>query len=423
MTTEQFYGPAPDDTAPDATGTPAEGPARRRGSRAARRLLVAALVLLLVLVLAFFGGGGWYFAGRIHEDALVVRHPASSYGQTVVAIGDGTVTIADPADEQPVLDGHAAWGVRWTDSPESEGDGGDGYGQLLGEGTGDDDVTRRLRVLSGDPPDVGDVVDLDRAAFPDDPEVALGVPVRDVELTSPAGTFPAWLADGDQQTWAVLVHGKGGDRAEMLRLMRSTVRAGLPSLAITYRNDAGVAPSDDGRYGYGASEWPEVRSAVRYAVGHGARDVVLVGASMGGGIVASYAEKVGTDPLVGVVLDAPMLDLSDTVAYGASQEPLPLFGHVPPPLTWVAQRFTTARFGLDWDAVDYLDHAAFTRVPTLVLHGDDDLTVPIRTSVRVAAAHPGTVELVRFPGAGHVASWNEDPDGYDAAVIAFLDRL
>ena len=383
----------------------------------------SAVVAAVVLSLLFLGGGGWHFAGRIDEDALAVRPTRPAYGQTVSGVGAGAVTIADPADEQPVLDGDQVWGIRWTDSPESQGDGGDGWGQIHGDGTGDDDVTRRLRVLQGDPPDVGDVVDLDRAAFPDDPEVALGRTVQEVTLTSPLGEFPAWYADSTGDTWAILVHGKGGSRTEMLRLMRNTVDAGLPSLDITYRNDLGVPASPDGRYGYGATEWPELRAAVRYAHGHGAEDVVLVGASMGGAVIASYVDRVGTDGIAGLVLDSPMLDLSRTVAYGASQEPLAVLGHVPAPLTWVAQRLTTLRFGLDWDEVDYLDEPRVAELRTLVLHGDADLTVPIDVSERLAADDPQLVTLERFPGAGHVASWNADPDRYDALVMSFLKGL
>ena len=36
------------------------------------------------------------------------------------------------------------------------------------------------------------------------------------------------------------------------------------------------------------------------------------------------------------------------------------------------------------------------------------------------AALPGQVQLVEFPGAGHVDSWRSDPARYDAAVRRFL---
>jgi fermentation-respiration switch protein FrsA (DUF1100 family) len=111
------------------------------------------------------------------------------------------------------------------------------------------------------------------------------------------------------------------------------------------------------------------------------------------------------------------------VSYGAEQEPLPVFGHVPAPLTWTAKQLTSLRYGVDWDATDYLDDTRWLRVPTLVLHGSDDTTVPLRTSEELRANRPDRVTLVVVPGAEHVESWNVDPTAYDEAVARFLRMM
>ena len=394
-----------------ATGTTTP-PRRGTARRVARGAGMALVGLLVFLVLAFFLGGGWYFSGQIYADGLKVKHPVPSYGQEVVAVGDGTITIADPADEEPVLDGDAVYGLEW--------DGG--YGQISGDGTGDDEVTRDFTLLSGEPPHEGTVVSPDRPAF-DDPGAALGRDVEDVTFDADLGALGAWYVPGSSSTWAVLVHGKGGEPAEMLRMMRTTVDAGLPSMAISYRNDAGAPQDPSGLYQFGRTEWHDLDAAVGYATEHGADHVVLVGASMGGGIIASYLRHVPDAPVTGVVLDSPMLAFGETVAYGAEQEPLPVFGHVPTPLTWTAKQIASLRYDVDWAATDYLDDTSWLDVPALVIHGSDDSTVPLRTSEQLAASAPDRVSLTVVPDAEHVEAWNVDPAAYDEELSRFLDGL
>jgi len=60
---------------------------------------------------------------------------------------------------------------------------------------------------------------------------------------------------------------------------------------ISYRNDAGAPQDPSGMLRYGLTEWQDLAATVRYAIGHGARQLLLVGYSMGGAIVASFLER------------------------------------------------------------------------------------------------------------------------------------
>jgi uncharacterized protein len=389
-----------------------------RPSRVARRLVAVVAIVGAALMLLFYGAGGWYFSGAIKADGLMVVSDVAEYDHEVVAAETGSITVTHPDDAETVLDGNNVWGVRWarlTSASES------GYGQLSGNGTGTADVTRDFRVLAGQAPRPGDVAELDRSAFPDDPEVALGLPVQ--EVTYGKAELAAWYVPGVATTWAILVHGKGEDRTEMLRMMQSTVGHGLPSLAITYRNDIGAQADDSGRYQFGRTEWADLDAAVRYAQERGADQLVLVGASMGGAIIASYLQHVPEAPVSALVLDSPMLDFAATVSHGASQRSLPLIGHVPESLTWTAKRIATLRYDLDWSEYEYLTDTSWLHVPTLVIHGTNDKTVPLSLSRQLAQARPDHVELVVVPAAGHVASWNTDPDAYDAKLTRFLESV
>ena len=394
-----------------------------RRPRRARSLVRGAAIVVALLVLLFFAGGGWYFAGAIHEDALAVDPWEPQYGQNILEADETSVTISDPADEQPILDGPDTWGIQWRS----------GYGQVHGPGTapgpsepdpavvsiGQGQVMRDFTLLSGRLPRPDEPIAVDRAAFPfDDPAAAVGEEVQDV-VYGP-DHLPAWFVPGEGTTWAVLVHGKGATRAEMLRMMRTTVAAGLPSLAIGYRNDEGVDSDPSGIYQFGRTEWKDLGAAVEYAHAQGAEDVVLVAASMGAAISAAYLEHADDPPVRALFLDSPMLDFGETVSYGAGQRSLPLIGTVPEPLTWTAKQIAALRWDVEWAAVDYLDDTSWVSVPTMVVHGDSDLTVPLRSSEQLVRAEPDLVELEEFKGAGHVASWNSDEDRYGDLLARFL---
>ncbi len=195
----------------------------------------------------------------------------------------------------------------------------------------------------------------------------------------------------------------------------------MPVLDITYRNDVGAPDDPSGRLQYGATEWQDLDAAVTWATQNGADDVVLVGQSMGGGVVASFLENSQQADVVSrVVLDAPMLSLGEAVAYGA-RDALPGGWAVPAPVIWAAEQLTSLRYGVDWSAVDYLDDTSWVRVPTLVVHGTGDPRVPVTLSQQLAAAEPELVTLETFPDAQHVESWNFDRARYTDLVGSFLD--
>lgn len=378
----------------------------------------------LVLVLVFFLGGGWYFSGRIRSDGLAVKSYPVERTLTVAPEAVGTLSIRSSDPKQAtMLQAPSTYGVKWRAG---------GYGRVSGPvlSQGGGQVTRRFEAVTGDPPRKGEKAELDLVAFPDDPSFALGPKVEEVTYTSSRGTFPAFFVGGKgaqgKRTWAILVHGKGGSRMEMYRMARSTVAAGLPSLDITYRNDEEGSTDPSGYYQYGRTEWRDLSGAVAYATSHGAERVVLGADSMGGGIVASYLRhRTATESpqVVGLVLDAPMLDFGETVSFGARQVEVPLLGHVPESLTWTAKQIASTRFDIDWAALDYLTDPTWLTMPTLVFHGTSDTTVPISTSRALAKDEPDLVTLVETKGVEHVRSWNADPQAYDGHIRTFLDGL
>jgi hypothetical protein len=242
-----------------------------------------------------------------------------------------------------------------------------------------------------------------------------------VTFAGPLGDHAAWYTNGPSSTWVILVHGNSMSRLDSLRWLPGLVDAGYPTLTITYRNDEDAPEDPSGLLRYGETEWADLDAAVRYALDEGADRVALFGTSMGGGIVESF---LASSELAGrteaVILDAPMLDFSETVDDNAAREPLVGPINVPASLTWVAKQIASFRYDLEWKELDYIADGGLAEVPTLILHGTEDLTVPIATSREAAEVFPDSVTLMECAGADHIECWNQDPDAVSAEVTNFL---
>ena len=390
-------------------------PSKRR--RWPGRLLVGVLVFAALL----YVGGGWYFSNLIDSRALDgaarredFAHP--TYDLTITGIGPSSIQLTPIGDGPSSLALNGSWGLRW--------DGGYGQvGDVQATGLGPDAnaVERRFRLFSGTSPGQGTQAQLDPRAYPEGPW-NVNVPYDDVKVKGPLGDYPAWYTDGVRDTWVILVHGNSTSRLDNVRMLRALFDAGYPTLTISYRNDPDTPEDPSGKLRYGLTEWADLEAAVVHAQKQGAKDVVLYGDSMGGGVIAEFLRRSDLAPKVrAVVFDAPMLDFSQTVDDNASRETLPVLPlPLPPSLVATAKWMAGWRFDVDWRAMDYLSDPSVYDVPFLVFHGDADTTVPIATSQAFAAARPDLVTLVTCPGANHIECWNVDRAVYEAQMLAFV---
>jgi len=366
------------------------------------------------LTAAILASSSWYFAEKIRSEALAVEP-----GAAILAYDDARFVGLSPGQaqliaigDQPALSKPELYGVAWQ--------GGAGHlGASVAVSNGR--VTRPLTVTSGLAPKAGQLAALDRAYFLGDAETALGIPVKDIAVPSPGGPLPAWYFPGRSRTVVIGVHGQNGTRKDLLRVVDIVHHMGFPALAVTYRNDLGVAPDPSGYLRHGQTEWHDIEAAVRWSLAHGAVSVVLVGQSMGGGVAAAFLKYSPLAPAVArVVLDAPMLDLHAAVNYQVARHSTPVIGRLLAPVVWTAERIASVRFGVDWSAAAYLDETTWLKVPALITHGDDDIRVPVSISAALKELQPSLVTLEVFPGAGHLESWNIDRPRYTSLVESFL---
>ena len=383
------------------------------------KVIVVLTFLTLIVVVASYGIGGWYFSSEIRSGALQVHPPEGGPFDMTLDRGEAEAIVlrGDP-DAANILD-DGRFGLVWESGRSLVG------GIMSKETSAGISTVYRERITGEEIPPPGSPVRLDPFIWAGDPQTALGIPFAEIEYPAEGGSVGAWYVEGTTSTWAIFVHGKGAPRTEALRLLSLAVDRGYHAMVIDYRNDAGEPPDPSGFYRYGLTEWQDVASAVRYARSNGAQDVVMVGYSMGGANVVSFLlESPLSAQTAAVILDSPVLNFGATIDYAAAQTTLPLTTiAVPGSLTAVAKWIAGWRFDVDWTASDYVSQWRDMKTPMLIFQGTGDTTVPPGPAEDLARNRPDLVSLVEPEGVGHVLAWNADPEGYEAAVNAFLDDL
>jgi uncharacterized protein len=262
--------------------------------------------------------------------------------------------------------------------------------------------------------------------FAGPPDRALGMRTDYVEVLTELGTMPAWVirAQGDSARWAVLVHGRGARRDEALRAVKPLHDNGINVMIPSYRNDLGARRGPDGRYNLGLSEWRDIEDAGLAAVQRGARELILVGWSMGGAIVLQTLSRSWlADHVSHVVLDAPVIDWGDVLAHHARVRGVPApVGGLSRALMgrrW-ARRLVGVHHPVDVARTNWVARAGELRHPVLLIHSVDDEFVPVGPSQQLAEVRPDLVRMERWDTARHTKEWNVDPQRWERSVAQFV---
>ncbi|MFJ8787117.1 alpha/beta hydrolase [Streptomyces sp. NPDC102476] len=377
---------------------------------------------------ALAAGTAGIIAGRIASDAGLKASPGRPLpGEprlTVHSTAAGRITLTrDLAALRPGTYGLAGDASHAVVGPV-----------LAAEQHSADTVVRRLERVTHGTLEPGDKVWLTPNTYVGNPRSVLGLDHTDVEIPGELGTLPAWFVPGTRDTWVIAVHGLGTTREHAMNLMEFLHRLGFPVLAPTHRGDAGAPRPPDGLNHFGDTEWRDLDAAMAFAVGHGARRLVLHGWSTGATMaLRAAAQSDLRDRVRGLVLDSPVLSWERTLRALAAAR------HTPGVLLPLAVRAAQGRTGLPSDhfglyadrTVPYADHENRTDdmgpdrppPPTLIFHGPDDTIAPWDLSRHLAGTHPDRIALHTVRQAPHAAMWNADPSGYEEALRRFLTPL
>ena len=144
------------------------------------------------------------------------------------------------------------------------------------------------------------------------------------------------------------------------------------------------------------------------------RPIILLGISMGGATVVAASELEMPKAVKCIVSDCPYAVLRDILISTAGKMGFPSW--VYPLINLAARMFCKIRIS---DG-DFIKSAQSTRLPILIIHGEDDGFVPASMSERLAKANPNMIRRITFPGAHHGTSYLTDRDRYMREVDSFV---
>lgn len=239
--------------------------------------------------------------------------------------------------------------------------------------------------------------------FPDAGPVPVpaGLPVEPVTFPAADGVrLSAWISvpQSDTARWILILHGNAGNlgtpgRPEHDRQLRDL---GLGLLALDYRGygESQGTPTEAGLYADARAAWDYLTVVRRVA----ARRIVIYGHSLGSAVAIELATSV---PAAGLIVEGALTSVPDR---GAELWPLV-------PVRLIARnRFPS------------LDRIGRVPMPVLVVHGRDDITIPIAHGRRLfqAASEPKTFLEV---AGGHDDAYSVGAWEYEQGIGRFLASL
>lgn len=262
-----------------------------------------------------------------------------------------------------------------------------------------------------------------------DPQTAFGLPFETLAVQTALGPAEAWFvpepfAPGapEPHMAALYVHGIAGAREDGYRYLPLLHEAGFPTLLISYRNDANAPVTEDGVYGFGLTEWPDLEAAVLALRDRGYGEVMILADSMGAGLLGQFmAQSPEASRISAIALDSPALEFDAVLAHLARNMGLPFPGTV------AATTLTALGFShpSDLRAASVTGRYAGFYGPLFLAHGSGDRIVPLGTSERLialrAASDAGAVTVTHLTEADHLQSHAAGPGAYEAAFREFLD--
>jgi uncharacterized protein len=221
------------------------------------------------------------------------------------------------------------------------------------------------------------------AGFPEAEEITLD--------TADGERVIAWHVKprGDRPV-VLYFHGNGGALRYRVERYQALTADGTGLVALSYRGYGGSSgrPTEDGLI-------EDARAAYAFAAArHPAARLVLWGESLGSGVAAALAAE---KPVARLVLEAPF---SSAVDVAASAYPFV-------PVRWLMkdQFRSDLRIGK-------------VAAPVLIVHGERDAVVPIKSGERLYALITAPKRFVRIAGAGHEDLGNRAVE----AARAFIDE-
>lgn len=170
---------------------------------------------------------------------------------------------------------------------------------------------------------------------------------------------------------------------------------------------------------FGIKERTDVLCWVRYANERfGNPSIILSGVSMGAATVLMASGMELPENVKAVIADCPYDAPSNIIKkVGATDMGLPV------KLVYPLIKMGGMLYGhFNLEADSPVEAVKKSRVPILLIHGDDDRFVPYEMSVNIHAAAPDMICFHTIHGAGHAINYVTAPEEYTKVVNEFIEK-
>lgn len=171
---------------------------------------------------------------------------------------------------------------------------------------------------------------------------------------------------------------------------------------------------------FGIEERRDCLTWINYALDRFGKDtkIILAGLSMGAATVLMATNLEMPENVVGIMADCPFSSPKAIIRKVCRDM------HLPPKLMYPFIKLGARLFGhFDLEECSAVSSVQNTRIPILLIHGEDDRFVPCNMSRKIAKASAAPITFITIPDAGHGLSYLVAPKQYEEATIAFIKKV
>lgn len=171
---------------------------------------------------------------------------------------------------------------------------------------------------------------------------------------------------------------------------------------------------------FGIKERQDLLCWLEYALNRFGSDtkILLYGVSMGGATVVMASELDLPKNVKGIVADCPYSSPLDVILEVGRQTGYPV--KLIKPFVILGAKIYG---GFDIRESSGAEAVKHTKVPIMIIHGEDDTFVPPEMSHEIQRANPEMVQRHTFPGAYHALNYMVDTSRYQKLVKDFMKKV